>query len=68
MLGHGEVPRHQQILGQPKVVHRLQITPVKRNKFNPLLSKYCNKCKIIEGSYFHCIFECPLINDLDQSV
>ena len=47
---------------QFKVIHRLQIAPVKHNKFNPLFSKYCYKCKIIEGSYFHCIFECPLIN------
>ena len=44
-----------------KVIHRLQITPVKRNKFNPLLSKYCNKCKINEGSYFHSIFDCPVL-------
>lgn len=48
---------------QFRIIHRLQITPVKRNKFNPLLSKDCVKCKIAEGTYFHCIFECPVIND-----
>ena len=33
------------------------------HKFTPSLSKFCNKCKIVEGSYFHCIFGCPFIND-----
>ena len=48
---------------QFRVIHRLQITPVKRNRFKPLLLKFCNKCKISEGTYFHCILDCPFIDD-----
>lgn len=53
---------------QFKIIHRLQITPVLRNKFNPTLSKYCNKCKISEGSYYHCIFDCPFIKNFWRKV
>ncbi len=48
---------------QFEMIYRLQITPMKRNKFYPMLSKYCNKCKISEGTYFHCIFGCPLVKN-----
>lgn len=48
---------------QFRIIHRLQMTPIKRHRFNPSFSKYCVKCKTAEGTYFHCIFDCPVIND-----
>lgn len=53
---------------QYKIIHRLQITPMLRHKFNPTFSKFCNKCKVSEGSYFHCIFDCPFIKKFWENV
>lgn len=47
---------------QFRITHRLHITPLRRNKMNPGLSKFCNKCKIEEGSYIHCLWDCVHIN------
>ncbi len=46
---------------QFKILHRLQISPYKRHKMNPQLSPICLKCKILIGTYTHCIWSCPKI-------
>lgn len=46
---------------QYRILHRLQRTPNLLNKINPQISPLCGKCKKEVGTYYHCIWHCPLI-------
>lgn len=43
---------------QYKWIMRTYITPVKLNKFNPVIPDTCVKCQTHKGTLFHCIWEC----------
>lgn len=37
---------------------RTYITPVRLNKFNPIIPDLCFKCNKYQGTFYHCIWEC----------
>ncbi len=39
-------------------VMRTYITPVRLNKFNPGIPDLCFKCGKLQGTFFHCVWEC----------
>ncbi len=39
-------------------VMRTYITPVRLNKFNPNIPDLCFKCNKLQGTFFHCVWEC----------
>uniref|UniRef100_A0A3P9KC19 Reverse transcriptase domain-containing protein n=1 Tax=Oryzias latipes TaxID=8090 RepID=A0A3P9KC19_ORYLA len=46
---------------QYRILHRLQYTPQLLHRFNPQSPPLCIKCKTGLGTYYHCIWQCPLI-------
>lgn len=46
---------------QFKILHRLYITPEARRRMNPTLSELCIKCQSTFGSFIHCFWSCPHI-------
>uniref|UniRef100_A0A3Q3FRX3 Reverse transcriptase domain-containing protein n=1 Tax=Labrus bergylta TaxID=56723 RepID=A0A3Q3FRX3_9LABR len=47
---------------QYRILHRLQRTPQFLNKMSPQISALCVKCKKEVGTYYHCVWQCPLIS------
>ncbi len=37
---------------------RTYITPVRLNKFNPNIPDLCSTCNKLQGTFFHCVWEC----------
>ena len=46
---------------QFKIIHKLHISPVIRNKYDPLCSPLCPRCKVGQGTHSHMMWTCPLI-------
>lgn len=46
---------------QYRILHRLQRTPHFMHKISPQNSPFCIKCKNSVGTYYHCVWQCPLI-------
>lgn len=46
---------------QFKILYRLCITPEVRHKMNPGLSDLCVTCKSDTGTFYYCMWSCPLI-------
>lgn len=53
---------------QFRILHRIHITPVLKNKMDPNFSPLCWKCKTEVGDYFHCVWSCSQIKNYWSSV
>ena len=47
---------------QYRILHRIQNTPQFLHKMYPEFSPLCLKCNKEIGTYYHCIWQCPLIS------
>lgn len=48
---------------QFNIVHRTYVSPDKYSKINTTVSPQCPKCSNSIGTFFHCLWECPLVVD-----
>ena len=53
---------------QFKILYRLFISPEARHRMNPTLSELCVKCKSATGSFIHCLWSCPYIQQFWSTI
>lgn len=53
---------------QFNIVHRTYVSPDKYSKINTTVSPQCPKCNNSIGTFFHCLWECPLVVDFWNGV
>lgn len=53
---------------QYRILHRLQRTPRFLHKISPQISPFCIKCKNSVGTYYHCVWQCPIIQRFWRNV
>lgn len=53
---------------QFNIVHRAYISPNRYSKVNNTVSPQCPKCNDSIGTFFHCLWECPLVADFWNGV